>query len=121
MPSKWARSGQRRLFTSRNVLSAARTRSLGFRNSPIRGNEIGEPTDRSPTSFFRHSRKNKEAGVEIGQNPEVARLIEDALPLVKHVVYQVSVRFPRHVDREELSRAGVLGLVQAAHRYDPTK
>ncbi len=59
--------------------------------------------------------------MEIGQNPEVARLIEDALPLVKHVVYQVSVRFPRHVDREELSRAGVLGLVQAAHRYDPTK
>jgi RNA polymerase sigma factor for flagellar operon FliA len=33
----------------------------------------------------------------------------------------VSVRFPRHVDREELVRAGVLGLVQAAHRFDPTK
>jgi RNA polymerase sigma factor for flagellar operon FliA len=59
--------------------------------------------------------------VEIGQNPELAKLIEDALPLVKHVMYQVSVRFPRHVDREELVRAGVLGLVQAADRYDPTK
>ena len=55
------------------------------------------------------------------QNSEVAKLIEDALPLVKHVMYQVSVRFPRHVDREELVRAGVLGLVQAAHRYDASK
>ena len=59
--------------------------------------------------------------MENGQNPQVAKLIEDALPLVKHVMYQVSVRFPRHVDREELVRAGVLGLVQAAHRFDPTK
>jgi RNA polymerase sigma factor for flagellar operon FliA len=59
--------------------------------------------------------------VDSGQKPEVAQLIEDALPLVKHVMYQVSVRFPRHVDREELVRAGVLGLVQAAPRYDPTK
>jgi len=59
--------------------------------------------------------------METGQNPEVARLIEDALPLVKHVMFQVSMRFPQHVDREELIRAGVLGLVQAAHRFDPTK
>ena len=55
------------------------------------------------------------------QNPEVAQRIEDALPLVRHVMFQVSVRFPRHVDREELVRAGVLGLVQAAHRFDPTR
>jgi len=59
--------------------------------------------------------------VEVAQNTPVAQLIEDALPLVKHVMYQVSVRFPRHVDKEELVRAGVLGLVQAAHRYDPDK
>lgn len=59
--------------------------------------------------------------MENGQSTEVAQLIEDALPLVKHVMFQVSVRFPRHVDREELIRAGVLGLVQAAHRFDPTK
>jgi RNA polymerase sigma factor FliA len=59
--------------------------------------------------------------IQDGRKTEVAQLIEDALPLVKHVMYQVSVRFPRHVDREELVRAGVLGLVQAAHRYDATK
>jgi RNA polymerase sigma factor for flagellar operon FliA len=60
--------------------------------------------------------------VDNGRNTQpVAQLIEDALPLVKHVMYQVAVRFPRHVDREELVQAGVLGLVQAAHRYDGSK
>lgn len=45
-------------------------------------------------------------------------LIEANLPLVKHIVFQVAVHFPRHVDREELARAGALGLVEAARRYD---
>lgn len=44
--------------------------------------------------------------------------IEQHLPLVRHIVFQVAVRFPRHVDREELARAGALGLVEAAGRYD---
>ena len=48
-------------------------------------------------------------------------LIEQHLPLVKHVVYQVAVHFPRHVDRDELARAGSLGLVEAAGRYDEAR
>ena len=50
--------------------------------------------------------------------PELTELIEKHLPLVKHIVFQVAVHFPRHVDREELARAGALGLVEAARRYD---
>jgi RNA polymerase sigma factor FliA len=44
--------------------------------------------------------------------------IEQYLPLVEQVVVQTAVHFPRHVDRGELVRAGVLGLVEAAHRFD---
>ncbi len=47
--------------------------------------------------------------------------IEQALPLVRHVVFQVAVHFPRHVDREDLARAGALGLVEAARRYDESR
>ncbi len=55
----------------------------------------------------------------MGELPsELTGLIEEHLPLVRHVVVQVAVRFPRHVDREELARAGALGLVEAARRYD---
>lgn len=49
---------------------------------------------------------------------EAADLIERHLPLVRHVVLQVAGHFPRHVDRQELARAGALGLVEAARRYD---
>src|SRR5215207_166757 len=47
--------------------------------------------------------------------------IEEHLPLVRHIVFQVAVHFPRHVDREELARAGALGLVEAARRYDEAR
>jgi RNA polymerase sigma factor for flagellar operon FliA len=44
--------------------------------------------------------------------------IEEHLPLVRHIVFQVATHFPRYVDREELARAGTLGLVEAAQRYE---
>ena len=52
---------------------------------------------------------------------DLSVLIEQHLPLVKHVVYQVAVHFPRHVDRDDLARAGALGLVEAAGRYDESR
>jgi len=52
---------------------------------------------------------------------EVSKLIEDNLPLVNHVVFQVAVNFPRHVDRDELIHAGAIGLVEAAKRYDESR
>lgn len=52
---------------------------------------------------------------------DLSRLIEEHLPLVKHIVFQVAVHFPRHVDRDELARAGALGLVEAARRYDEAR
>ena len=53
--------------------------------------------------------------------PTIQELIEQHLPLVRHVVFQVAVNFPRHVDREELATAGALGLVEAARRFDESR
>jgi RNA polymerase sigma factor FliA len=50
----------------------------------------------------------------------VSELIESHVHLVDHVVHQLAARFPRHVDRDELHGAGAAGLVDAAHRYDPS-
>lgn len=50
-----------------------------------------------------------------------AALVEAHLPLVKHVVLQVAGHFPRHVDRQELARAGALGLVEAGQRFEPDR
>lgn len=52
---------------------------------------------------------------------ETRVLIEANLNLVNHVVFQVAVHFPRHVDRQDLARAGALGLVEAAQRYDDAR
>lgn len=45
-------------------------------------------------------------------------LVEANLPLVEHVVLRVSANFPRHVDRQELLGAGMMGLVEAATRFE---
>ncbi len=52
------------------------------------------------------------------ETTEVARLVEAHVDLVRHVVFQVAVHFPRHVDRNELADAGAVGLVEAAQRYE---
>lgn len=53
--------------------------------------------------------------------PEARRLIEGNVALVEHITKRVTASFPRHVERDELARAGMLGLVEAAARFDPAR
>lgn len=46
------------------------------------------------------------------------QLVLENLELVRHVLRRVAGDLPVHVDRENLEAAGILGLVEAAHRYD---
>jgi RNA polymerase sigma factor for flagellar operon FliA len=48
-------------------------------------------------------------------------LITNYLALVRRVVTQVSSRLPRHVRREDLYSTGVMGLIRAVERFDPSK
>src|SRR6185436_19725775 len=66
-------------------------------------------------------RREPEPESPLGSTRWSTRLIEEHLPLVGHVVFQVAAHFPRHVDRDELARAGALGLVEAAQRFDPRR
>lgn len=50
---------------------------------------------------------------------EQNRLVTDHIDLVGHIVNEVSIRYPRHVDRVELWNAGALGLVESSRRFDP--
>lgn len=52
---------------------------------------------------------------------DVRALVAEHLALVPCLVAHVAARYPRHTDREELVQAGRLGLVEAAHRYDPER
>jgi RNA polymerase sigma factor for flagellar operon FliA len=48
-------------------------------------------------------------------------LIVVHVPLVGHIVRETMSRVPSHVDRDDLSSAGLTALVQAAHSYDPDR
>lgn len=56
-----------------------------------------------------------------GDTSRTTALVEEHLPLVNHVVFQVAVHFPRHVDRNDLINAGAIGLVEAARRYEGSR
>jgi RNA polymerase sigma factor for flagellar operon FliA len=49
------------------------------------------------------------------------RLIRDYLPLVHYAVAEISSKVPRHVARDDLVSAGMVGLAQAARSYDPRR
>lgn len=57
------------------------------------------------------------ATAEVG----MGELVRRGLDVVPGVVAAMTARFPRHVDRAELVRAGSLGVVEAACRYDPSR
>lgn len=46
-------------------------------------------------------------------------LVLEHLDLVKHILGRLAVRLPNSVDIENLEAAGMLGLVEAAERFDP--
>ncbi|MEO1839611.1 MAG: sigma factor, partial [Candidatus Lambdaproteobacteria bacterium] len=41
-------------------------------------------------------------------------------PLVKRVVTRMAARFPPGVDQEELYQVGMIGLLDAVDKFDPT-
>jgi RNA polymerase sigma factor for flagellar operon FliA len=59
------------------------------------------------------------AWVTAGLDDDPSALVHDHLWLVDRLAGQAARRFPRYVERSELWSAGVLGLVEAARRYDP--
>jgi RNA polymerase sigma factor for flagellar operon FliA len=56
---------------------------------------------------------------ELTADQLTSALVTEHLPLVEHIVLRLSATFPRFIDRSDLISAGTLGLVEAAHRFDP--
>ena len=52
------------------------------------------------------------------ETPEVEALILSHTALVGHIVRETMSRVPSHVDRDDLTSAGLLALVQAAQAFD---
>ncbi|MCB1175900.1 MAG: RNA polymerase sigma factor FliA, partial [Leptospiraceae bacterium] len=48
-------------------------------------------------------------------------LISRGAPQVKRIAYHLLARLPASVQVDDLIQAGMLGLLEAAHRYDPAQ
>jgi RNA polymerase sigma factor FliA len=61
------------------------------------------------------------APVRASQRAAEEQLVRENLALVHHAVAEISHRIPRHVSRDDLESAALLGLAQAARTFDPTR
>ena len=61
------------------------------------------------------------AKLQAARNAKRDRVILEHLPLVKAIAVRVHENLPVHVDLDDLVHAGILGLFDAATKYDPDK
>jgi len=54
-------------------------------------------------------------------DPVRTQLVVDHIPLIKCITTQISSRLPTHVDRMDLLSAGMIGLIDAIEKYDPSR
>ena len=54
-------------------------------------------------------------------NSEQERILLEHLPIVRFLARRIHERLPQHVDIEDLVSAGVVGLMDAFTKFDPTK
>ena len=48
-------------------------------------------------------------------------LINETLPLIKHIAHRVAIRVPNNVEIRDLINAGVLGLMDAIDKFEPER
>jgi RNA polymerase sigma factor FliA len=58
---------------------------------------------------------------EVNDEREYQRLVEDYLPLVGWIVYQIKQKLPKTIEADELYSIGLSGLVAAVQRYEPSR
>ncbi|MEW6365899.1 MAG: FliA/WhiG family RNA polymerase sigma factor [Acidobacteriota bacterium] len=69
-------------------------------------------------------RKTASAPERAGKRMQVRdrdALVLDHIDVMKYVVNRISAHLPSHVDREDLIQAGLLGLLDAAEKYEPER
>ncbi len=65
-------------------------------------------------------RKYKAAGKKIDRRTKEKLIIEYA-PLIKFIAQKIAVRLPSNIEFDDLVSSGVIGLMDAIDKYDPTR
>jgi len=59
--------------------------------------------------------------IEISSSMKREHVVESLMPMVKRMAAHLSRSLPRHLGREDLVSAGMVGLLEAASRFDPER
>ncbi|VAX21445.1 RNA polymerase sigma factor for flagellar operon [hydrothermal vent metagenome] len=59
-------------------------------------------------------------GLKLG-TPEADQLIVEYSPLIKYIAHRLAIRLPSHIELDDLISSGVIGLIDAIEKFDPTK
>src|SRR6266478_913180 len=65
--------------------------------------------------------KTQAPGRQLLDSEERRRLLEENLPEVRYTARRIHDRLPSHVPFDDLVHAGILGLIDAVDKFDPTK
>jgi RNA polymerase sigma factor for flagellar operon FliA len=55
------------------------------------------------------------------ESADQERLLLEQLPQVRYIARRIYDRLPSHIQLDDLVQAGILGLIEALHKYDPSK
>lgn len=62
-----------------------------------------------------------EVAADRRQDKEREQLIIDHIPLVNYLVNRIAAKLPQHLDQQDLVSAAMIGLINAADRFDPAR
>ena len=65
----------------------------------------------------------REAKAKHGEVPASLKeqIVLEHTPLIRYIVNRIAVRLPSHIDLDDLHNTGVIGLMDAIEKYDPSK
>ena len=67
-----------------------------------------------------HQRKSKEGVKRIDKRTKEKLILEYA-PLIKFIAQKIAVRLPSNIEFDDLVSSGVIGLMDAIDKYDPSR
>ena len=59
--------------------------------------------------------------VDVCPSADREQLILEHMPLVKYLVGRMSAKLPQHLDQQDLTSSAMIGLINAADRFDPSR
>ena len=66
-------------------------------------------------------KRSKPRAVKSDGRSERERLIVEHAPLVRYVAGRIAIRLPKHIDVADLESAGLIGLIDAVDKFDPSR